>query len=71
MKIQEKPKAFIDKKIDSCVSLMNMLQSHPNLYEQILDTPGFAYHFSQLTNRAVHYDYITTQLLPDYEKNLK
>ena len=28
--------------------LAAMLDADPDLYEQILDTPGFAYHFSQL-----------------------
>ena len=34
--------------------LKAMLESDPELYERILDTPGFAFHFNELTKLAIN-----------------
>jgi hypothetical protein len=36
--------------------LMKMLATDPELYDRILDTPTFAYHFNQIVNIAVRVD---------------
>ncbi len=42
----------IVKKIRANEYLNGMMKSDMKLYEKILDTPGFAYHFNQLVKLA-------------------
>lgn len=68
-----KPKAHVDKKTSAMNELYKMCTEHPKLYEECLDTLGFAYSFSQLANRAVHFDYLVAKgLIPsDYFEEVK
>ena len=56
--IIEKPKAFVDLGTSAAEQLQRMLKVNPKLYEECTDTLGFAYGFSQLANRAFHFDYL-------------
>lgn len=58
MDFSDKPKAAVDPKTCAIAELEKMLRQHPALYEKCLETIGFAYGFSQIANRAVHFDYL-------------
>lgn len=47
---------FIEKTHSAKACLVELLESDSQLYEKCLDTPGFAFWFSQLVNRAIKYD---------------
>lgn len=65
----KRPAAWISKQypVSTTKYLENMLEIDPELYDLILKTPGFAYAFNQITNKAIHYDFIVSYLLPNYE----
>lgn len=69
--ISECPKAFIDGKTNAVEQLKVMLDRDPMLYEKCISTVGFAYGFSQLVNRAIHFDWLQKNgIIPsDYPKN--
>lgn len=54
----EIPKAFIDQNTTAMDELIKMLEKCPELYDKCISTPGFAYGFSQLANRAIHFDWL-------------
>lgn len=54
----EVPKAHISKGDNAMDLLLKMLQSDPALYDKCIQTPGFAFGFSQLANRAIHFDFL-------------
>ncbi len=68
----EKPKAFISKETNSIEQLHTMLSSNEELYNKCISTKYFAYGFSQLVNRAIHFDYLLEKgIIPkDYLDNL-
>lgn len=53
-----KPKAYIDKRTSAMEQLQIMLATNPELYNHCISTLGFAYGFSQLANRAIHFDFL-------------
>jgi hypothetical protein len=61
----DKPGAFVDPKTCAIAELEKMIRQHPELYDKCLETIGFAYGFSQIANRAVHFDYLFSKgLIP-------
>lgn len=65
------PKAHIDPNVTALESLKRMLDAHPELYNQCISTPGFAFEFNQLVNRAIHFDFLqrAVGIIPsDYPK---
>lgn len=65
----EKPKAFIAEGFSALDNLQEMLKTEPNLYDECISKQGFAFHFNQLANKAIHYDFIVKHILKDYENN--
>lgn len=55
--LQDKPHAFVESGKMSMDLLQEMLKVSPELYDNCLSTLGFAYGFSQLANKAIHFDY--------------
>jgi hypothetical protein len=56
--MENKPKAFISSKTSARSHLETMLLTNEELYNKSISTPGFSYGFSQLANRAIHFDYL-------------
>ena len=54
----EKPKAYVNKETSAIEQLQVMLKEQPELYDTCVSTIGFAYGFSQLANRAIHFDFL-------------
>lgn len=57
----DKPKAHIDENTSALLCLQEMLKNNPKLYDECISTVGFAYGFSQLANRAIHFDYLLSK----------
>lgn len=54
----DKPKAFINKEVKTLDLLIEMLKKNPKLYDECISTDGFSFGFSQIANRAIHFDYL-------------
>lgn len=58
MDFSDKPKAFIAKNYGAYENLKGMIEANPHLYDECLSTENFAFHFGQIANKAVHFDYL-------------
>lgn len=67
----KQPKAFISKNKFVLNNLQSMIDADEDLYSKLISTPGIAFDFGQIVNKAIHYDYIVNTILKDYELNLK
>lgn len=69
----DKPKAFINKELLTINLLIEMLQKNPQLYNECIKTNGFSFGFSQIANRAIHFDYLYKKgLIPkDYLEDIE
>jgi hypothetical protein len=65
-----KPTAIILTESSTVDSIKELLK-HKELFDLCTNTEGFAYHFNQLANKAVHFDYMmSVGLIPkDYFTN--
>lgn len=57
----DKPKAFIAEGYGTYDNMARMIKASPELYDQCIGTADFAFHFSQLANKAVHFDYLVAK----------
>lgn len=64
--MDNKPKASVVNGVTAIDSLKTMLEVNSDLYNSCISLPNFAFHFGQLCNKAIHYDFIVENLLPDY-----
>lgn len=56
--LKDKPKVFISKRFGAIDNLKEMFDSDANLYDQCISKENFAFHFGQLANKAIHFDYL-------------
>jgi hypothetical protein len=61
MDFNDKPKAFIAADYGALDNLAAMINSAPELYDQCISTDNFSFHFGQIANKAVHFDYLVSK----------